>query len=74
MQADGRIQDSERCFAAALRCCEDPLLVCALQTAGENDNSEIGYLNEEQGHAIAHGVVLQIAFDSSNPRAQSGMV
>ncbi len=23
------------------------LLVCALQTAGENDNSEIGYLNEE---------------------------
>jgi len=31
-------------------------------------------LNEEQGHAIAHGVVLQIALDSSNPRAQSGMV
>jgi hypothetical protein len=26
---------------------EDPLLVCALQTAGENDNSEIGYVNEE---------------------------
>ena len=26
---------------------DDPLLVCALQTAGENDNSEIGYLNEE---------------------------
>ena len=22
-------------------------LFCALQTAGENDNSEIGYLNEE---------------------------
>ncbi len=48
MQADGGKQDSERCFAAAMRCCEDPLLVCALQTAGENDNSEIGYLNEEQ--------------------------
>jgi hypothetical protein len=47
MQADGRKQDSQRCFAAAMKCWEDPLLVCALQTAGENDNSEIGYLNEE---------------------------
>jgi len=74
MQADGRKQDSERCFAAALRCCEDPLLVCALQTAGENDNSEIGYVNEEKDHAITHGLAFQIAFDSSNPRAQSGMV
>ena len=44
MQADGRKQDSERCFAAAMRCWEDPLLVCALQTAGENDNSEIWLL------------------------------
>ena len=47
MQADDRKHDSERCFAAAMRCCEDPLLVCALQTARENDNGEIGYLNEE---------------------------
>jgi hypothetical protein len=25
-----------------MRCCEDPFLVCALQTADENDSSEIG--------------------------------
>ena len=56
MQADGRKQDSERCFAATMRCWEDPLLVCALQTAGENDNSEIGYVNEEKDHAITHGL------------------
>jgi hypothetical protein len=47
MQADGRKYDSESCFAAAMRCWEDPLLDCALQTASENDNSEIGHLNEE---------------------------
>jgi hypothetical protein len=29
---------------------------------------------KNKGHAIAHGLVFQIGFDFSNPRAQSGMV
>jgi hypothetical protein len=58
-----------------MRCWEDPLFAFALyEPQAKTITVKLVTRTRNKGHAIAHGIVLQIAFDLSNPRAQSGMV